>query len=122
MLIICGFISSLSSLKAQAYAELNDAPGNGIYRVENNELLFTFFEPYHHDQRLEFDIRDENSNVILDATASASPPTQFVVDHTRGKNKVDLDLSSLGLVSGTYYQLRVFAGKGDTYYLTFLKP
>lgn len=109
-------------MKAQAYAELNEAPGNGIYRLQNNNLYFTFFEPYHYDQRLEFDIRDENGTMVLDATAGTTPPSQFVVDHDRGENKVSLNLGSLSLTSGTHYQLRVFAGKGDIHYLTFLKP
>ncbi|GEM_PF-4222697 len=107
---------------AQAYAELNRKPGNGIYRLESNQLYFTFFEPYHYDQDLEYQIKDENGNMILEVNPNTSPAANFLVRHRRGKNLIQLDLSSLALTSGTHYQLSVFAGKDDTYYLTILKP
>jgi len=85
-------------------------------------LRFTFFEPYQYNQNLEYDIRDANGNLILEVNPSTSVASNFLVPHARGKNKVSLDVSSLPLAPGAYYMLRVYAGKKDIHYLTFLKP
>lgn len=108
----------------QSYALLKRKLDGGYYRTASKILKFEYKEEYNvasSNNKLTYKIYDRQYTTVLGVDGNSTPIVSGSPLKTTmyGDNRFEIDLNSLGLVSGNFYVLEVANDKNEKQFLRF---